>query len=156
MAAMLIIQQAHAGPPCDDITMAINTCIGGEVGEVTPAQLACLRLAVADAERKMSAAYQRRLQNTTASGRPDLASGGPFAGRSCRKASAAEINHATDAPFDVVNTRARSLDHSFGCIWLVATPARHPWGRADWNQRRTSLPMPSNTRNPSGGAVGCL
>ena len=54
--------------------MAINTCIGGEVGEITPDQLACLRSVAADAEREVSAAYQRRLQITTASARRDLAS----------------------------------------------------------------------------------
>ena len=72
IVAVALIQQAQASPPCDDISMAINTCIGGEVGEITPDQLACLRSVAADAEREVSAAYQRRL--TTASARRDLAS----------------------------------------------------------------------------------
>jgi hypothetical protein len=74
IVAVALIQQAQASPPCDDISMAINTCIGGEVGEITPDQLACLRSVAADAEREVSAAYQRRLQITTASARRDLAS----------------------------------------------------------------------------------
>ena len=74
IVALALIQQAQASPPCDDISMAINTCIGGEVGEITPDQLACLRSVAADAEREVSAAYQRRLQITTASARRDLAS----------------------------------------------------------------------------------
>jgi Lysozyme inhibitor LprI len=72
--AGFIAQQALAAQSCDDALMAINTCIGGEVGEITPDQLACLRSVASDAKREMSAAYQRRLQITTASARRDLAS----------------------------------------------------------------------------------
>jgi hypothetical protein len=35
IVAVALIQQAQASPPCDDISMAINTCIGGEVGDYT-------------------------------------------------------------------------------------------------------------------------
>src|ERR1700756_1716833 len=72
--AGLVVQQALAAQSCDDALMVINTCIGGEVGEITPDQLACLRSVASDAEREMSAAYQQRLQITTASARRDLAS----------------------------------------------------------------------------------
>ena len=72
--AGLLVQQALAAQSCDDALMAINTCIGGEVGEITPDQLACLRSVASDAEREMSAAYQQRLQITTALARRDLSS----------------------------------------------------------------------------------
>ena len=72
--AGLLVQQALAAQPCDDALMAINTCIGGEIGEITPDQLACLRSVASDAEREMSAAYQQLLQITAASARRNLAS----------------------------------------------------------------------------------
>jgi uncharacterized protein YecT (DUF1311 family) len=72
--SMLIIQQAHAGQPCDDIATAINTCIPGDVEEISPAQLACLRSVLAKVEREMNAAYQQRLKITAVSFRHDLVS----------------------------------------------------------------------------------
>ncbi len=74
IVGVLFVQHAQAAPPCDDITMTMNTCLGGEVGEVTADQLACLRSIAADAEREMSGAYQARVQATAASARRDLAS----------------------------------------------------------------------------------
>ena len=72
--AGLLVQQALAAQSCDDALMAINTCVGGEVGEITPDQLACLRSVASDAEREMNAAYQQLLQITAASARRNLAS----------------------------------------------------------------------------------
>lgn len=74
IVGVLFVQHAQATPPCDDITMTMNTCLGGEVGEVTADQLACLRSVAADAERAMSGAYQARVQATAASARRELAS----------------------------------------------------------------------------------
>jgi uncharacterized protein YecT (DUF1311 family) len=71
---VLFVQHTQAAPPCDDISMTMNTCLGGEVGEVTADQLACLRSIAADAEREMSAAYQARVRATAASARRELAS----------------------------------------------------------------------------------
>ena len=72
--AVLLVHRAQAAPPCEDIAMTMNTCLGGEVGEVTAEQLACLRSIAADAERDMSTAYQARVQATAATARRELAS----------------------------------------------------------------------------------
>jgi uncharacterized protein YecT (DUF1311 family) len=74
MVAMLIIQQAHAGQPCDDIETAVQTCIPSDASEISLAQLGCLRSVLASAEREMNAAYQQRLKLTVASSRHDLVS----------------------------------------------------------------------------------
>jgi uncharacterized protein YecT (DUF1311 family) len=74
IVAVLFVQGAQAAPPCGDISMTMNTCLGGEVGEVTAEQLACLRSITTDAERDMSTAYQARVQATAATARRELAS----------------------------------------------------------------------------------
>jgi hypothetical protein len=73
IVSILLVQHAEAAP-CDDIAMTINTCLGGEVGEVTAEQLTCLHSIAADAEREMSGAYRARVQATAASARRELAS----------------------------------------------------------------------------------
>jgi uncharacterized protein YecT (DUF1311 family) len=52
---------------------AISACLT-DYGNVTPAQVNCLRTALAKAEREMSTAYQRRLGVTVATSRRQLAS----------------------------------------------------------------------------------
>jgi uncharacterized protein YecT (DUF1311 family) len=74
IGAVLMVHDAQAAPPCEDIAMTMNTCLGGEVGEVTAEQLACLRSIAANAERDMSTAYQARVQATAATARRELAS----------------------------------------------------------------------------------
>jgi hypothetical protein len=74
IGAVLLVNRAQAAPPCEDIAMTMNTCLGGEVGEVTAEQLACLRSIATDAERDMSTAYQARVQATAATARRELAS----------------------------------------------------------------------------------
>jgi uncharacterized protein YecT (DUF1311 family) len=74
MVAMLIVQQAQGGQPCDDIEKAVHACVPRDAAEVSPAELACLRSVQAKAEREMNEAYQQRLKITVASARRDLAS----------------------------------------------------------------------------------
>jgi hypothetical protein len=71
MVAMLIVHQAQAGQPCDDIEKAVHACIPRDAAEVSPAELAS-RSVQAKAEREMNEAYQQRLKITVASARRDL------------------------------------------------------------------------------------
>jgi uncharacterized protein YecT (DUF1311 family) len=63
-----LAQSIYSGP-------IISACSQlGDYGDVTPAQLNCLRTALAKAEREMNTAYQSRLAITVAASRRQLGS----------------------------------------------------------------------------------
>jgi hypothetical protein len=117
IGAVLLVNRAQAAPPCEDIAMTMNTCLGGEVGEVTAEQLACLRSIATDAERDMSTAYQARVQATAATARRELASVQKLWVQSTQ----------ANCKFLIIDRSATPHDASDGNDKGAEAPCGHPW-----------------------------